>query len=106
MRSAFSCELRYRARTIPSVRFCANPSGPTSTNLAVKSVSTAEDLAKSSSWTGPVTSRSCSSEKQKEVKVDASNLFTFDNRFVLTGDAVESGKHTLQVRKKGVGPVY
>ena len=45
-------------------------------------------------------------KKQKEVKVDASNLFTFDNRFVLTGDAVESGKHTLQLRKKGVGPVY
>jgi len=45
-------------------------------------------------------------KRQKEVKVDAGNLFTFDNTFVLFGDAVEDGKHTLEVRKKGTGPVY
>jgi uncharacterized protein YfaS (alpha-2-macroglobulin family) len=44
--------------------------------------------------------------KRKEVKVDAANLFTFDNQFVLTGDAVESGKHSLEVRRHGTGPVY
>ena len=35
--------------------------GPTSTSLAVKSVSTVEDFAKRSRVTGPVTSRSSSS---------------------------------------------
>jgi uncharacterized protein YfaS (alpha-2-macroglobulin family) len=45
-------------------------------------------------------------KKQKEVKIDSSNLFTFDNVFLLNGDAVEGGKHTLEVRRKGTGPVY
>ncbi len=45
-------------------------------------------------------------KKQKEVKVDASNLFTFDNKFVLEGDAVTTGAHTLELRKNGTGPVY
>ncbi|HJT79421.1 MAG TPA: MG2 domain-containing protein, partial [Gemmataceae bacterium] len=44
--------------------------------------------------------------KMKEVHVDASNLFAFDNSLVLTGDAVDTGKHTLEVRRKGTGPVY
>jgi uncharacterized protein YfaS (alpha-2-macroglobulin family) len=44
--------------------------------------------------------------KRKEVKIDPSNLFTFDNEFVLFGDAVESGQHTLEIRKRGTGPVY
>ena len=51
-------DARKRARRIPSVRFCAKPLGQTSTSLPVKSVSTAEDLAKRSRVTGPVTSRS------------------------------------------------
>jgi uncharacterized protein YfaS (alpha-2-macroglobulin family) len=45
-------------------------------------------------------------KKHKEVKIDAGNLFTFDNRLVLLGDAVDTGKHTLEVRRKGTGPVY
>jgi uncharacterized protein YfaS (alpha-2-macroglobulin family) len=45
-------------------------------------------------------------KKRKEVKIDRSNLFTFDNKFVLTGDAVEPGKRTVEIRKKGTGPVY
>src|SRR5204863_7187326 len=45
-------------------------------------------------------------KKRKEEKVTASNLFSFDNVFVLTGDAVESGKRTLEIRKQGTGPVY
>lgn len=45
-------------------------------------------------------------KKQKEVKVDASNLFTFDNKLVLAGDAVDTGKHVLELRRKGTGPVY
>jgi uncharacterized protein YfaS (alpha-2-macroglobulin family) len=45
-------------------------------------------------------------KKQKEVKIDAGNLFTFDNKFVLFGDAVETGRHTVELRRKGTGPVY
>ena len=45
-------------------------------------------------------------KKLKEVKIDAKNLFTFDNKFVLTGDAVETGKHTWRCKRKGTGPVY
>jgi uncharacterized protein YfaS (alpha-2-macroglobulin family) len=45
-------------------------------------------------------------KKRKEVKIDADNLFTFDNRFVLTGDAVETGKHVLEIHRRGGGPVY
>jgi uncharacterized protein YfaS (alpha-2-macroglobulin family) len=44
--------------------------------------------------------------KHKEVKIDAANLFTFDNQLVLLGDAVESGRHTLEIKRKGTGPVY
>ncbi len=45
-------------------------------------------------------------QKQKEVTVNASNLFTFDNTFVQFGDAVTTGEHTLELRKKGTGPLY
>jgi hypothetical protein len=43
---------------MPSVRFCARPSGNTSTSLAVKSVSRAEVAAYSTTRTGPTTSTS------------------------------------------------
>ncbi len=33
-------------------------------------------------------------KKQKEVKIAPDDLFTFDNKFVLRGDAVTTGKHT------------
>jgi uncharacterized protein YfaS (alpha-2-macroglobulin family) len=45
-------------------------------------------------------------KKHKEVHIDAANLFSFDNRLVLVGDAVETGKHVLEVRRRGTGPVY
>jgi uncharacterized protein YfaS (alpha-2-macroglobulin family) len=45
-------------------------------------------------------------KRWKEVKVNSENLFTFDNQFALFGDAVETGKHTLQIKRKGTGPVY
>lgn len=44
--------------------------------------------------------------KYNEVKIDAANLFTFDNKLVLTGDAVETGKRQVELRKKGRGPLY
>ncbi len=43
---------------------------------------------------------------QKEVKITAEELFTFDNKFVLEGEKVETGQHTLELRKKGAGPLY
>ncbi|MGE3314759.1 MAG: alpha-2-macroglobulin family protein, partial [Planctomycetaceae bacterium] len=45
-------------------------------------------------------------KKHKEVKINADNLFSFDNKFVLEGDAVESGTHTVELKKQGTGPVY
>jgi uncharacterized protein YfaS (alpha-2-macroglobulin family) len=45
-------------------------------------------------------------KRQKAVHVDSQNLFTFDNKVVLTGDAVEAGKHTVELRRLGSGPVY
>lgn len=44
--------------------------------------------------------------KRKSVHVDAANLFSFDNVFTLTGANVKAGEHTLEIRRKGTGPVY
>ncbi|HUY36157.1 MAG TPA: MG2 domain-containing protein [Pirellulales bacterium] len=43
---------------------------------------------------------------RKAVEITTRNLFTFDNRFVLEGEAVTTGKHTFELRKKGRGPLY
>jgi hypothetical protein len=45
-------------------------------------------------------------KRQKEVAITADNLFTFDNKLVLTGDAVETGEHTIAFKKRGRGPLY
>jgi uncharacterized protein YfaS (alpha-2-macroglobulin family) len=45
-------------------------------------------------------------EKRKEVEINKDNLFTYDNKFVLTGEAVKDGKHEIEVRRRGKGPVY
>jgi alpha-2-macroglobulin len=45
-------------------------------------------------------------KKRREVKIDAANLFRFDNRFLLEGEAVTTGKHVLEIRRRGTGPVY
>jgi alpha-2-macroglobulin len=45
-------------------------------------------------------------QKQKEVKIAPEDLFTFDNKFVLHGDAVTTGKHDIEIKKKGSGPLY
>jgi hypothetical protein len=42
----------------------------------------------------------------KQVKIDKSNLFTFDNKLVLAGDEVKTGAHKIEVRRTGSGPVY
>jgi uncharacterized protein YfaS (alpha-2-macroglobulin family) len=43
---------------------------------------------------------------QKAVEITTQNLFTFDNRFVLEGEAVTTGLHTIELRKRGRGPLY
>jgi hypothetical protein len=45
-------------------------------------------------------------QKRKEVKVDAENLFSFDNEFVLASEALAPGPHTIELRKSGIGPLY
>ena len=40
------------------------------------------------------------------MKVDSSNLFNFDNKLLLEGDALSSGEHVVEVRRSGKGPVY
>jgi uncharacterized protein YfaS (alpha-2-macroglobulin family) len=45
-------------------------------------------------------------KKSKEVSINEKNLFTFDNKLVLTGDSLAAGKHTLEIKRKGSGPVY
>jgi hypothetical protein len=43
---------------------------------------------------------------QKAVEITPKNLFLFDNKFVLEGDAIAAGEHTIELKKKGVGPLY
>lgn len=45
-------------------------------------------------------------QKQKEVKITPENLFSFDNKFVLEGEALTAGAHRLEIRKQGAGPLY
>jgi uncharacterized protein YfaS (alpha-2-macroglobulin family) len=45
-------------------------------------------------------------KKQQETRFDASNLFYADNGFALAGDALKTGRHVLEFRKKGKGVVY
>ena len=40
-------------------------------------------------------------QQQKEVEITAANLFTFDNKFVLDGEEVAAGEHTVEIRKTG-----
>jgi len=45
-------------------------------------------------------------KRAKRVKIDAANLFSFDNKLVLTGKDVATGRHKVELRKKGDGPLY
>jgi hypothetical protein len=45
-------------------------------------------------------------ELRKSVAIDADNMFSFDNRLYLSGKDVPSGEHTIEVRRRGKGPVY
>ncbi|MBN1395447.1 MAG: alpha-2-macroglobulin [Pirellulales bacterium] len=43
---------------------------------------------------------------QKAVEITPQNLFQFDNKYVLEGDAITSGKHTVELKVNGRGPLY
>jgi len=45
-------------------------------------------------------------KKHKTVKINGENLFSFDNKLVLLGEKVTSGKHTIELKKEGTGPLY
>jgi uncharacterized protein YfaS (alpha-2-macroglobulin family) len=45
-------------------------------------------------------------QKRKEAKINADNLFTYDNAFVLEGEALTPGRHSVELRKSGTGPLY
>jgi uncharacterized protein YfaS (alpha-2-macroglobulin family) len=45
-------------------------------------------------------------EKVKEVPINQDNLFTYDNKFVLTGADVKNGAHEVELRRRGKGSVY
>ena len=45
-------------------------------------------------------------EKKKEVEINRENLFTYDNKLVVSGADVKDGGHELEIRRKGKGNVY
>jgi hypothetical protein len=45
-------------------------------------------------------------QQRKEVKINADNLLSFDNLFLLEGEALTPGAHTIELRKAGTGPLY
>ena len=45
-------------------------------------------------------------QKIKDVRITADNLFDFDNKFVLEGDALTNGDHHFTLVKHGTGPLY
>jgi len=45
-------------------------------------------------------------KKHKTVKINSKNIFSFDNKLVMVGDKVTTGKHTVELRKEGTGPLY
>ena len=45
-------------------------------------------------------------EVKQTVTITAENLFTFNNKFRMEGDAISTGEHTIELRKKGNGPIY
>jgi uncharacterized protein YfaS (alpha-2-macroglobulin family) len=42
----------------------------------------------------------------KTVEITKENLFTFDSTVIVAGDILATGKHTVELRKKGKGPLY
>ena len=45
-------------------------------------------------------------KKIGEETINSKNLFTFNNKIILDQSKISSGKHKLELRRKGSGPVY
>jgi hypothetical protein len=45
-------------------------------------------------------------QKVKTVRINAQNLFTFDNKWILKGSQIRSGTQTITLEKSGRGPLY
>jgi hypothetical protein len=45
-------------------------------------------------------------QKKKEVTIKPQDLFTFDNKLVLSGKELSSGSHEIKLVRQGTGPVY
>jgi len=45
-------------------------------------------------------------KRVRQVKIDRGNLFSFENKLVLLGDELKTGRHTVEFRKTGTGPIY
>ena len=45
-------------------------------------------------------------QQRKEVEISKDNLFSFDNKLVLTGEELAAGRHTIELRKEGESPIY
>ncbi len=45
-------------------------------------------------------------ELAKVEKINPQNIFTFNNKFVLEGKGITTGKHKIEIRKTGKGPLY
>ena len=43
---------------------------------------------------------------KKQVSISPRNLFTYDAELLLKGAEVSSGKHTIELRRKGTGPLF
>jgi hypothetical protein len=45
-------------------------------------------------------------KSQRKVSINRDNLFTFDGTVVLSGEAVTTGKHAVELKKSGKGTLY
>ena len=45
-------------------------------------------------------------KQQKAVEITPQTVFSFDNKFVIEGDAIAAGKHQVTLKKQGAGPLY
>ena len=43
---------------------------------------------------------------KKEVRITPQDLFSFDNKLEVTGEALTSGSHTVEFKRSGKGPLY
>ena len=45
-------------------------------------------------------------KEAKKVKINSENIFSYDNKLVLLGNEVTTGKHEIQFVREGTGPLY